>query len=279
MAVRILTDSTADVPPDAAKEFGITIVPLYVHFGEEAYLDGVEITTDEFYRKLKEGKAFPITAAPSPQTLADYYDRLAGENDEVLAIVLSSKLSATYDSALKGRELCKSGSRVEIVDSLWATLGLGVLVIATARRAKEGASLDELVAFARDDLKRVELRVAFDTLEYLRRGGRIGRAQALMGSMLKVNPILTIKDGLVDGIGRTRSREKAMDYLVEFTSSFPKISELLVGDATTPDEAELLVNRLSDIYPRERIYRTKVGAVVGAHVGPHVLGVAILPGT
>ena len=254
------------------------MVPLYVHFGTKAYRDGVDLTTDDFYRRLVQGKTLPITAAPAPGTFAEVYDRLAEETDEILAVVISSRYSATYEAAVQGKELRKSKSRLEIIDSLWATMGLGLIVISAAKAAKAGASLDDVIDVARSSVRRVDMRMAFDTLEYLRRGGRIGTAQAFLGSMLKVNPIITIKDGYTEAVARTRSREKAIDYLCDFAMSFPHIEEMAIEHAATPDEAEMLVERLSSKLPRERIYRARVSPVVGTHVGPHVLGVSVLPG-
>lgn len=277
MAVKVLTDSTSDLPPEVTQALGITVVPLYVHFGQEAYLDGVEISSQEFYQKLQQNRVLPITAAPAPQTFAQCYDKLGENGDDVIAIILSSKLSATYESALEGKAMMHTKARVEIIDSLWATLGLGVLVIAVARAASEGATLEELTRFTEEAKKRVDFKMVFDTLEYLRRGGRLGTAQWLMGSLLRVHPILTIKDGLVEGIGRARSREKAKDYLIEHFRTIPNIQDMLIGDATTPDEADELEKRLEGLCPPEHIYRAKVGSVVGTHVGPHVLGIAVLP--
>ena len=278
MTVMIVTDSTSDLTPELASELGITVVPLYVHFGSKAYRDGIDLTTDDFYRKLAQSKTLPITAAPAPGTFADVYDRLAEETDEILTIAISSRYSATYEAAVQGKELRKSKPRLEIIDSLWATMGLGLIVISAAKAAQAGASLDEVIDVARSSVRRVDMRMAFDTLEYLRRGGRIGTAQAFLGSMLKVNPIITIKDGYTEAVTRTRSREKAIDYLYDFAMSFPHIEEMAIEDATTPDEAEMLVERLSSKLPGERIYRAKVSPVVGTHVGPHVLAVSVLLG-
>ena len=150
------------------------------------------------------------------------------------------------------------------------------LRISAAKVAQAGARLDEVVEVVRTNMRRIDLRIAFDTLEYLKRGGRIGTAQAFLGSMLKVNPILTIKDGYTEAVTKTRSRAKAIDHLCNFALSFSRIEEMAVEDAATPDEAELLVERLSAKFPKERIYRSKVSPVVGTHVGPHVLGVTVL---
>ena len=277
MTVKIVTDSTSDLTPGIANALGITVVPLYVHFGDKVYRDGIDMTTEEFYQKLMHNKALPITAAPAPGTFAEVYDKLAEETDEILTIVISSKYSATYEAAVQGKELRKGRARLEVIDSLWAMMGLGLTVISAAKAAQTGASLDEVIDVAGSTMRRVDMRMAFDTLEYLKRGGRIGTAQAFLGSMLKINPIITIKDGYTEAVSRERTRTRAIEHLYNFAMSFSDIEEMAVEDATTPDEAEMLAERLGTEFPRERIHRTKVSPVVGTHVGPHVLAVSVLP--
>ncbi|MCJ7653774.1 MAG: DegV family protein [Dehalococcoidia bacterium] len=281
MTVKIVTDSTSDLMPETASEMGITIVPLNVHFGTEigteTYRDGVDLKAEDFYRRLEQSKTLPTTSAPAPGTFAEVYDKLAKETDEILVITISSKLSATYKAAVDGKEVMKSKPRLEIIDSLSAMVGLGLIVISAAKAAKAGASLDEVIDVVRSSMGRVDFRLAFDTLEYLRKGGRIGTAQAFLGSALKVNPILTIKNGLTEGVTRVRYRAKAVDYLGDFVMGFPDVEELAIEDATTPAESEVLAERLGSRFPRERIYWMKVGPVIGTHVGPHVLGVGVLP--
>jgi DegV family protein with EDD domain len=281
MAVKIVTDSTSDLTPEIASELGITVVPLNIHFsteiGTETYRDGVDLKAEDFYRRLEQNKTLPTTSAPAPGIFAAVYDKLARETDEILAITISSKLSATYKAALDGKEVMKSKCRLEIIDSLSAMVGLGLIVISGAKAAKAGASLDEVIDVVRSSMGRVDFRLAFDTLEYLRKGGRIGTAQAFLGSALKVNPILTIRNGLTEGVTRVRCRAKAIDYLGDFVMNFPDVEEIAIEDATTPDEAKILAERLYSRFPPERVYWMKVGPVIGTHVGPHVLGVGVLP--
>jgi len=281
MTVKIVTDSTSDLMPETASEMGITVVPLNVHFstdiGTETYRDGIDLKAEDFYRRLVQCEALPTTSAPAPGTFAEVYDKLAKETDEILVITISSKLSATYKAAVDGKAVMKSEARLEIIDSLSAMVGLGLIVISAAKVAKAGASLDEVIDVVRSSMSRVDFRLAFDTLEYLRKGGRIGTAQAFLGSALKVNPILTIKNGLTEGVTRVRSRVKAVDYLGDFVMGFPDVEELAIEDATTPAESETLADRLGSKFPRERIHWMKVGPVIGTHVGPHVIGVGVLP--
>ena len=275
MTVKIVTDSVADLPSQVAKELGITVVPLYVNFGTESYRDGIDLTTEEFYDKLVSSKTLPTTSVPSIGNFVEVYDKLAEETDEIVAIILSSKLSATYEAASQAVGLMKRKCRVEVIDSQWAAMAQGFIVIAAAKAAKGGASLDEVMNVARSNISRVDFRAAFDTLEYLRRGGRIGRAQAFLGSVLRINPLITLRDGVVEPAGRTRSRAKAIEHLYDFAMSYSHIEEIAVEDTATPDEAEALVERLGSRFPKERIYRSKMTPVIGTHTGPRLLLVAV----
>ncbi len=276
MTVRIVTDSVSDITPAVAAKLGITVVPLNVVFDSVTYRDGVDITTDEFYEKLENSRLSPTTSSPAPQVFSQVYDKLAEETDGILVITIGRKLSATGESASKAIEVMKKKCRVELVISELAMMAEGLLVIAAAKAAKQGANLKELVELTRHNIARAEIRIAFDTLEYLKRGGRIGKAQALMGSMLGINPVLGIKDGEVFPFGRERSRAKALDYVYSFAAGYSHIEEMAVEDATTPDETEAFVKRLGAIFPSKKIYRSKVSPVIGTNVGPRVIGVAVL---
>ncbi len=276
MAVGIVTDSVADLSPQIVKELGISVVPLSVRFGEEVYRDGIDLTPDQFYAKLKTSRVFPNTSVPSPGDFLKVYDKLAEKTDEILVILVSARLSATYEVARQSIEKMKRKCRVELLDSETATMSEGFIVIAAAKAAKEGASLDEVLMVARQAVPRVDFRAAFDTLEYLRRGGRIGRAQAFLASMLRINPIIALKNGVVEPAGRTRSRSKAIDHLYKFAASYVKIEEMAVENTACPDEAEALVERLGAIYPEERIHRSRMTPVIGTHTGPGLLLVAVM---
>ena len=276
MPVKVVTDSVADLPPQVVKELGVIVIPLNVRFGEEVYRDGIDLTAEQFYDRLVDSKTLPVTSVPTPATFAEAYDKLAEETDEILAIELSAKLSATCEVARQSIGLMERKCRVEVIDSRWAVMAQGFLVIAAARAAQAGASLDEVVDVVRRNISRVDFRAAFDTLEYLKRGGRIGRAQALLGSALRINPIITMKDGVVEPAGRTRSRSKAIDHLYEFATGYSHIEEMAVEDAACPDDADLLVERLSSKFPKERIYRSKTTPVIGTHTGPGLLLVAVM---
>ena len=276
MTVKIITDSTSDITSNLAQELGITVVPLTVSFGHEHFLDRVEMTTDDFYRRLTTEDIFPTTTQPPPGAFVDVYNELVKETDEILVIVISGKLSGTYQSAANARDMLKGKCRIEVIDSLSTAMGLGLIVIAAAKIAQSGASLDGVI----DEVnKRIPLShpvMSFDTLKYLAKGGRIGRAAGLVGSLLSFKPVLTIRDGEVAPLKRLRSVAASMDYLYNFVAGFAKIEELAVEHATTPDNADGLVERLSAIYPKERIYRSTVSPVLGTYMGPNVLAVSVL---
>lgn len=276
MTVKIVTDSVADIPAEIVEELDISVIPVLVRFGEETYRDGIDINNDQFYEKLVTSKVVPTTSVPSLDMFARTYAKLAEETDEILVIMLSSKLSGLHNAALQSTNLVENKCRIEVMDSGCAVMAQGFVVIKAARVAQEGAGIDEIMELVRHDLPRVEIRAAFDTLDYLQRGGRIGKAQALLGSMLRVNPIITLKDGLVEPAGRARSRVKAMDHLFEFAASFSYIEELAVEGAACPDDVESMVKRLGAIFPEERIYRSRTTPVIGTHTGPGLILVALM---
>ena len=275
MTVKIITDSLSDITGDLAQELGITVVPLTVLFGHESFLDRITITTDEFYRRLVHGDVWPTTTQPSPGDFVDVYQKLAKETDEILVITLSSKLSGTYQSAKQAESMFEGKCRIEVIDSEKVAMSLGVIVIAAAKAAQAGAKLDELADMVRKSMPRSYLVVYFDTLKYLAKGGRIGKAHGMLGAMLSVKPILTIKDGEMSPLTKLRSKAAGMDYLYNFAAGFAEIEELGVDYATTPDDADALVERLRPIYPG-RIYTSALSPVVGTYAGPGALAVSVL---
>ena len=277
MAVKLVTDSTADIPPQVASALGVHVVPLYVHFGDEVYRDGVDLSPSEFYGKLATSKSLPTTATVSPVEFGQIYDNLSEDSDEILVIVLSSELSATYQVALHGKELSqKKSCRVEVIDSRLVLMPLGLVVIAAAKEAQAGARMDQVMDTAQQAMSRVHVRMAFDTLEYVRRGGRIGAARAFLGTLLNIKPILTIRDGVTTPVARERTRAKAVEHLRRFAAGFTNIKEMAVEYTTTPEEAIALAQSLDPVFPKERIYISSIGAVMGTHLGPGALGVALL---
>jgi DegV family protein with EDD domain len=278
MTVKIVTDSLSDITSDMAQELGVTVVPLTVSFGRDSFLDRVTITTDEFYRRLSSDPIWPNTTQPPPGTFAEVYNKLVKETDEILVVVVSSKLSGTYDSALNAKSMVEGECRIEVIDSRTVAMGLGLIVIAAAKACQAGSNLDELVDLVHKAIPQSHLVAFFDTLKYLAKGGRIGKAQGMLGAMLSVKPILTVKDGEMSPLTRLRSRGAGMDYLYNFVAGFSNIEELAVEHATTPEEADKLVERLGSLFPKERIYRSTISPVVGTYAGPGAMAVSVLEG-
>jgi len=276
MTVKIITDSLGDIPDGLAEELDITVIPINVIFGSINYRDGVDLTTEQFYEKLTSSKLYPTTIVPPLGRFAETYDKVAEETGDIVVITNSRKLSASYETAVLAKERMKKKCRVEVIDSLSAVMAQGLIVMAVAKAAKEGAKLDKVLEITRQSIPRAHSRMAFGTLEYLRRGGRIGKAKTFLGTVLKISPILGIRGGEVYPFAREHSRAKALDYLYEFADSFTSVDGIGVEHATTPKEADELVKRLQARFPGQTIYRSKVGPAVGAHVGPRVLGVAVL---
>jgi len=276
MTVKIVTDSLGDITGDLVDELGIKVVPEYVRFGEEVYRDRVEMTTEEFYRRLVNDSVLPTTTQPRPVDFADVYTELMKETDEILVITLSSKLSGTYQSALQAKTMVKGKCRIEVIDSKTVAMALGLMVINAVKTLRNGATMDELIAQVNRDISRAQPVMIFDTLKYLARGGRIGKAQGLLGSLLSVKPVLSVKDGEVIPMTRVRSRAAGMEYLYKFVASYSHIDELAVEHATTPEDAEKLMERLGDLFPRERIFTSTVSPVLGTYMGPSVLSVSVL---
>jgi DegV family protein with EDD domain len=276
MTVKIVTDTLSDITDELAKEWGLAIVPLYVRFGKQIFRDRVEITTEEFYRRLVNEPVLPSTTQPTPNDFAEVFQKLAQETDEILVIVVSSKLSGTYQSATQAKEYMKGKCRIEIVDSLTVALAEGLIAISAAKAVREGANLKAAAEVARKAVSRSHLIAYFDTLKYLAKGGRIGKAQGLLGSVLSIKPILTVKDGEMAPLTRVRSLSAGLDYLYNTVASYKNIEGLAIEHATTPDDADTLVARVSSTFPGQRIYRSVISPVIGTYAGPNALALTIL---
>ncbi|MFC1872798.1 DegV family protein [Chloroflexota bacterium] len=275
MKIKIVTDSTADLSPELIKELGITVVPLYVRFGQDIYRDREEITEDEFYKRLLQDPTHPSTTQPTPQDFAEVYSQLSSEADGIFSIHISEKLSGTCNSALQGKELVEKGCPIEVIDSKTTSMALGLLVMAAATIAKTGKSLPQVAEDVKQVVSNVQLLVIFDTLKYLAKGGRIGKAKSLLGSLLSVKPILTIKDGEFMPVGQVRSRSKGIERLFDYAKDTSDIGDLAVVYSTTPDEAKHLAERISSILSPKQVCIARLGPVLGVHGGPGVLAVAI----
>ncbi len=279
MAVRIVTDSTADLPPSFAHDLGISVVPLSVIFGEEVFREGIDISHDLFYDKLIRGKELATTSAPSVGDFLEVYEPLLKETNKIVSVHISSKLSATCDNARQAAQiLADRGARIEVVDSQLVSLGLTFATLAAARVAREGGNIERVKAAVESTVQRLRIYVMVDTLEFLRRGGRIGRARAFLGTMLRVKPLLSLRDGEVHPEERVRTKGRAIERLFQIATSCPNVREVALGYSTNPQDAHDFQRRLQAVLPHVNILVTRVGPVIGAHAGPGVLGLGVLEG-
>ena len=277
MAVRIVTDSASDLPLELAKQWDITVVPAYVIIDDKPYRGGVDITADEFYRKLEAGGPLPTTAQPSVADFTAAYRELLGQGHNVVSMHVSGKLSGTVNSAEQARSALgdEAAGRIEVIDSQLASIPLGLMALSAARQAADAHSHSKLAEQARQGISRYHGLFLLDTLTYLQKGGRIGKAQAFVGSALNVKPILTIQDGVVHPVERVRSRGRALPRLVELAEQLAPLDQLAVVYSTQPEEAQSLKTRLAALVPLDEIVVARFGPALGAYVGPGGVGVAL----
>ena len=274
--LRIVTDSTCDLPREAIQALGITVVPLSIFFGEEELLDGVDIQADQFFRRLERDPNMPRTSQPSPALFAHAYQKLVDEGaTEILSLHISAKLSGTMESARQGAQGIEH-VRIEHLDSANVSLALGIGVMEAAKLARAGSTLDEAMALAADIFRRTHIFVTLDTLEYLRRGGRMSRGQELLGTLLKVKPVLSIQGGEVVPVGRVRTRQRAIEDIISRCADLRPVEHLFVLHSTTPDESIYVRDRLAALDAHAAITVGRITPVVGVHGGPGVLGVGVV---
>lgn len=275
--VRVVTDSTAELPTEVVQELGITVVPLQVIFGQESFRDGVDLTSEEFFTRLAESSDLPSTSQPSVGEFRQAYDDLTAETDHVLSIHLSAGFSGTVEAARQAAAPLADRCRIEIIDSGVVSIAMGLAVIAAARSARDGADLETCARAARSVLRRQRIAVALDTLEYLRRGGRIGRAQAFLGGLLRLKPILTIRDGEAYPLTRVRTRPKALREALRLClEPAGEVEEAAVVHATTPDDARFLADELERHHPGIPVHLGRFGPALGVHGGPGMIGLAVV---
>lgn len=274
--VRVVTDSTADLPPETAQELEITVVPLHVLFGEESYRDGIDLTSEEFFRRLEHAPQLPRTSQPSVGEFQQTYERLAEQTDRILSIHVSSRFSGTVATAQQAARALADRCQVEVIDSGTVSMALGMPAVAAAQAARQGASLEACAEAARSVLRRQRQAVALDTLEYLRRGGRIGRAQAFLGGLLRLKPILTIRDGEAFPLTRVRTHQKALEEMLRICLSEGAVEEAAVMHATSPEDARFLADEVRRRQPGASVRIGRFGPVLGVHGGPGMIGLVVV---
>jgi DegV family protein with EDD domain len=278
LTVKIVTDSSSDIPLELAKKLDIAVVPVYIYFGDKAYKDGVDIGPDELYKRLVEGPIYPTTTQPIPADFAETYTALAKDADAIVSIHLPTKVSGTYNAALQGLEIAKPKCEVHVFDSLSVSVGLGLIVIAAAQVANRGGKLAEVLEETRKAISKTQMRGLLDTLQYLLKGGRITKTKALVGAMLNVKPILTMRDGELVQAGMARSYAKGIEQVFEFVKNYPNLLEVGISQSTVPEEAEKLKKMLSSVIDEKHILMTRIGAGLGVHGGPGTMVVGAMGG-
>jgi DegV family protein with EDD domain len=274
--VAIVTDSTADLPTELARARSITIVPLTLHFEGKSLLDGVDITPSDFYRRLPAAAAHPTTSQPSAGRFAETYSALLKDHDAIVSIHISEKLSGTYASARQAADMTDP-TRVHVIDSELVSMSLCLITLAASELAMKGSDAAAIEKKVLDMRDQVQTYFSVATLEFLRRGGRIGRASALLGSVLQVKPVLCIRDGLVTPLERVRTFDRALNRVIELVRAVDRGNGVcaVVGHADAEDAAERVARELEPI--AETLMIQPLGPVVGAHAGPGVVGVGCYP--
>ncbi|MCH8298071.1 MAG: DegV family protein [Chloroflexi bacterium] len=278
MTIRIVTDSSADLPADLVQKHQITVLPCYVVVDDQTFKDGVDIQADEFYVRLQAKGRTPTTAQPTVADFQEVYRNLVGRGDQLISIHVSGKLSGTLNSAEQAKASLEDGAPVEIIDSQLASIPLGLAVLDAAIIAAEGGDYLDVAVKVRQGLTSHHGLFALDTLEYLQKGGRIGKARAFMGSVLNVKPILRLQDGEAHPVERPRSRERAMRRLVELTQDLAPVRRLAVIYSTDPERMTELKQKLTGLVPEDQIIEARFGSTLGTYIGPDALGVAVTQG-
>lgn len=282
--IHVVTDSTSDLTPDLLQKsfngINVHVVPLTVHFGEEEFRDGIDLSTSDFYKRLKLTEIMPRTSQPSPASFVDLYNKISRPGDTILSYHLSSELSGTIQSAaLAARQV--EGRTIEVVDTRSVSFGLGLIAARAATRVKEGMNIDAIIAESRQLIEGHQILFLVDTLQYLQRNGRIGRAAALVGGLLSVKPILTISDGMVTPLEKVRGALKAKERLFQMVNQHIMERNVRTGavlHADAVEEAKILGERLQKEHPDVQFPVIELGPTVGTHAGPGSIGVVLFAG-
>jgi DegV family protein with EDD domain len=275
MTLRIVTDTTCDLPESVVEKFGITVIPLYINVGEQSFLDGKDLSRDEFYSRLPTLDPYPKTAAPGPDTFRQVYEQLAREGaTAILSMHVASSLSGTFNSARLGAEQVTS-IPVTVFDSQQLSLGLGLQVLAAANEAAKGCTVSEIVSMLEDMVPRVHVFAVLDTLEYLRRSGRVNLAQAGMGTLLRIKPIIKLYCGELS-TERVRTSKRAMQRLVDLMESVAPLEQVAMLHSQSPEKAEELRIQAGALIPNKDVMVASITPIIGVHVGPGAVGVACI---
>jgi DegV family protein with EDD domain len=278
--VAIITDSTAYLEPGEAEKLGIHVIPLTIQLGSDRFLEGITLEADELFRRLNYGAPYPASLPPDPAVFEELYSKLHKQTDQMLSIHISSHLSKTLQQARLGAESLLGRCTIELVDSMTTSVGLGILVKAAARAANDGATLDDIVRLVRGMIPHIYLVFYVETMDYLERSGRIGKAQAILGSMLNIKPILFMEDGDIIPLEKVRTTEKAIEKLFEFVAEFDNLEQtaIIQPNKQPNKEAKTLKERLEQSFPNLRFPIIQYGPDLATRVGPNAMGIVVYEG-
>lgn len=274
--IKIVTDSTANLPNKLVAEHGITVVPLKVLFGEDTYREGIDLSNAQFYRMLREAKRLPTTTQPSAGEFREIYARLADQGHSIISLHLSSKLSGTISSAEAARQMLPDAD-ITVVDTPWISLALGMMAVEAAKAVSAGWNREEILELIQNMSARMNILFVVDTLEYLQKGGRIGGAQALMGALLQIKPILYLHAGRIEPLDKVRTKRAAIQRLIDLAGDRlgpNPVAHVAVLHANTPNEGHALMESVRERFKPVESYLAELGPVIGAHVGPGTVGLA-----
>jgi DegV family protein with EDD domain len=279
-SVKIITDSTAQLDPDLAEGFGVTVVPLQIRFGKQRFWEGEDLTAEEFFHRVAHSPVMPVAVAPTVEAFRRVYATLSQQTDQILTLNVSGKLNRTCTHARTAAEHFLGRCEIEVVDSWTISLGLSILVEAAARAAREGANLDEVVRLVRGMLPHIYAVFFTNSLAYLERDHHLSKSQAMLGSMLNIRPFLAVEEGEIIPMEKVRTREKAIDKLIEFVAEFSRIEQIAVvqSPSRAGKDARLLKDRLQSNFPGYEFETVTYGPTLATHIGPHSLGLIVYEG-
>jgi DegV family protein with EDD domain len=277
--IKVVTDGSADIPPEVASELGIEVVPVLAQLDDKVYRVGVDIADEQLYDMLGSHHHRLSIAAPSPSVIEQVYRGLIGVVDHVFSIHLGTRLGAVHANAAAARaRLPASTTKIELIDSKSASLGMGSVVIAAATAAREGASAEQISRLIHAMIRHTHVVFFVDTMEYLEGSGRLTLAGAVLGSMQRIKPLMILDEGEIVPYERTRTRAKAIEGLFTFVEDFPRVEEVTVQYVSTPEDVEKLLEKVDPIFPRDRVQIARFGPAVAAHLGPGAMGVTVFEG-
>ncbi|MCD6434800.1 MAG: DegV family protein [Clostridiales bacterium] len=277
MAIKIITDSTADIPRSLVDELNIEVLPLTVNFPNKSYKDnGLELTDEEFFKKLKESSDLPTTSQVSPGEFVTVFEKHLEKYDEIICVDISSDMSGTFNAAIQAKNIIDS-DRIHVIDSRMVSFAFGFVVVEAAKMAKENRSVDEIVEFAKNAHTKINNMFIFDTLDYLLKGGRLSKKEALLGSLLNIKPIITLVDGELKSLHKARGRKKAISYLINQLKedcSKHSIDKIALYRGVDSDMFEEIKKIINSEFEFQEILESKLGIVVGTHAGPGAIAIS-----